>query len=180
LGQVIVTPCQRCGGEGRLIEKTTYNVDVPAGVDEGATLRLNGRGAVGPRGGAAGDLYVHVRVARHDRFVRDGEDLRTVLTVSLTQAALGARITLSTFDRDEEIVVPPGTQPGRELVLKGMGATRLGGRARGDLRVQLVVQVPTDLDEAQEDLLRRLAEMRGETVEPRAKGLFSRLKSAWQ
>lgn len=180
LGQVIVTPCQRCGGEGRLIEKTTYNVDVPAGVDDGATLRLNGRGAVGPRGGSAGDLYVHVRIARHERFVRDGDDLVTVLSVSFTQAALGARLTLATLDGDEEIVVPPGTQPGREMVLRGLGASRLGGRGRGDLRVQLTVNVPTDLDEAQEDLLRRLADLRGETVEPRAKGLFSRLKSAWQ
>ena len=180
LGQVIVTPCTRCGGEGRLIEKTTYNVDVPAGVDEGATLRLNGRGAVGPRGGAAGDLYVHVRIARHDRFVRDGDDLITALTVSISQAALGTRLTLATLDGDEEIAVPPGTQPGRELVLRGLGATRLGGRGRGDLRVQLVVQVPTDLDDAQEELLRRLSELRGEHVEPRTKGLFSRLKSAWQ
>lgn len=180
LGEVIVTPCQRCGGEGRLVEKTTYNVDVPAGVDEGATLRLNGRGAVGPRGGAAGDLYVHLRVAPHERFVRDGDDLVTALTVSFTQAALGARIMLATLDGDEEIVIPPGTQPGRQLVLKGKGATRLGGRHRGDVRVQLVVEVPTQLDDAEEDLLRRFAEMRGEAVEPRNKGLFSRLKSAWQ
>lgn len=180
LGQVIVTPCQRCGGEGRLVERTTYNVDVPAGVDEGATLRLNGRGAVGPRGGTAGDLYVHVRVATHDRFVRDGDDLVTVLTVSFTQAALGARLTLTTLDDDEEILIPPGTQPGRQLVLRGLGASRLNGRGRGDLRVQLVVEVPTDLDDAQEDLLRRLADLRGEGVEPRSKGLFSRLKSAWQ
>jgi molecular chaperone DnaJ len=180
LGQVIVTPCQRCGGEGRLIERTTYHVDVPAGVDEGATLRLNGRGAVGPRGGSPGDLYVHVRVGAHDRFVRDGDDLVTVLTVSFTQAALGARLTLTTLDGDEEILIPPGTQPGRQMVLRGLGATRLNGRGRGDLRVQLVVDVPTDLDDAQEELLRRLAELRGEGVEPRSKGLFSRLKSAWQ
>jgi molecular chaperone DnaJ len=180
LGQVIVTPCQRCGGEGRLIEKTTYHVDVPAGVDEGATLRLTGRGAVGPRGGAAGDLYVHLRVARHDRFVRDGDDLVTALTVSFTQATLGTRLTLATLDGEEEVVVPPGTQPGRETVLRGRGVTRLGGKSRGDLRVQLVVEVPTQLDDAQEDLLRRFAELRGEDVEPRSKGLFSRLKSAWQ
>jgi molecular chaperone DnaJ len=180
LGQVIVTPCQRCGGEGRLVEKTTYNVDVPAGVDEGATLRLTGRGAVGPRGGMAGDLYVHIRLARHERFTRDGDDLVTVLTVSFTQAALGARLHLTTLDGEEEIVIPPGTQPGRQLVLRGLGASRLNGRGRGDLRVHLVVEVPTELDDAQEDLLRRFAELRGEAVEPRSKGLFSRLKSAWQ
>ncbi len=180
MGQVIVTPCATCSGEGRVVQRTTYNVDVPAGVGDGTTLRLTGRGAVGPRGGGSGDLYVHVRVAPHDRFEREGDDLITELTVSVAQAALGARLTLDTLDGPEEIVVPPGTQPGREMVLRQRGATRLGGRGRGDLRVQLTVEVPTDLDEIQEELLRKFAEARGDVVEPRAKGLFSRLKSAWQ
>ena len=180
MGQVIVTPCGTCGGEGRVVQRTTYHVDVPAGVADGTTLRLSGRGAVGPRGGTPGDLYVHVRVAPHERFEREGDDLVTVLAVSLAQAALGARVTLETLDGPEEITVPAGTQPGREMVLRQRGATRLGGRGRGDLRVQLTVEVPTDLDEVQEDLLRQFAQARGEDVEPRSKGLFSRIKSAWQ
>ncbi len=179
LGQVIATPCERCRGEGRVTLDHTYNVDVPAGVDTGSTLRLSGRGAAGPRGGKNGDLFVHLRVARHERYSRDGNDLVTTVPISIAQAALGTTVDLPTLDGDEELVVPPGTQPGREFVLRGRGVPRLQGRGRGDLRAQLVVEVPTKLDEDEAALLRQYAEKRGETVAPPDKGLFSRIKSAF-
>ena len=125
----------------------TYQVDIPAGVDTGSTLRLTGRGAVGPRNGSAGDLYVHIRVANHERFVRDGDDLFVDLPVSIAQASLGTKFLLPTLDGDEEIVVPAGTQPGKEFVIRGRGVTRLQGRGRGDLRVRVKVEVPTKLSE---------------------------------
>ncbi|MFV0307107.1 MAG: molecular chaperone DnaJ [Desertimonas sp.] len=179
LGQVVVTPCPTCRGEGRVTAEHTYQVDVPAGVDSGSTLRLTGRGAAGPRGGGRGDLYVHLRVADHDRYRREGDDLVTSVPVSLSQAALGTTVMLSTLDGDEELHVPAGTQPGREFVLRQRGVPRLQGRGRGDLRARIEVRVPTKLDEHEAQLLRTLAEHRGESVHPPDKGLLSRLKSAF-
>lgn len=181
LGKVIPSPCPSCSGDGRVVGDTTYQVDIPAGVDTGSTLRLTGRGAVGVRGGGAGDLYVHVRVAPHDRFVRDGDDLVCDLPVSVAQAALGAKFTVPLLDgTEEEITVPAGTQPGLEFVLRSRGANRLPGkgRGRGDLRVRVLVQVPTKLNDAEADLMRRFAELRGETVQ-NEQGLLARIKSAF-
>jgi molecular chaperone DnaJ len=179
LGQVIATPCNKCRGEGRVTVDHTYHVDVPAGVDTGSTLRLSGRGAAGPRGGSAGDLFVHLRVAEHGRYWRDGNDLVTTVPISIAQAALGTTVELPTLDGDEELVVPPGTQPGREFVLRNRGVPRLQGRGRGDLRALLVVEVPTKLDDEEAALLRQYADKRGEAVSPPDKGLFSRIKSAF-
>jgi molecular chaperone DnaJ len=179
LGQVIATPCPTCRGEGRVTAEHTYQVDVPAGVDSGSTLRLSGRGAAGPRGGARGDLYVHLRVAPHERYERDGDDLVTEVPISIAQAALGTTVALSTLDGDEQLHVPPGTQPGREFVLRQRGVPRLQGRGRGDLIARLVVEVPTDLADDEAALLRQLAERRGEAVHPPDKSLFSRIKSAF-
>jgi molecular chaperone DnaJ len=179
-GQVIMAPCPTCRGEGRTIEERTYNVDVLAGVDNGSTLRLTGRGAAGPRGGPTGDLYVHLRVQPHDRFHRDGYDLVTDLPVSFAQAALGAHLPLETLDGTEELAVGAGTQSGRELKLKGRGVPHVDGRGRGDLRVVLRVDTPTRLSATEQELLRRLAEERSESVDPPATGVFSRIKSAFK
>jgi molecular chaperone DnaJ len=179
LGEVIVTACAVCRGEGRVTNDRTYQVDVPAGVDTGSTLRLTGRGAAGARGGRAGDLYVHLRVAPHERYQRDGDNLVTYVPVSVAQAALGTKITLPTLDGDEELVVPAGTQPGREFVLRGRGVPRLQGRGRGDLRAIVDVQVPTKLTDEEAELLRRFAAGRGELVGDASSGLFSRIKSAF-
>ncbi len=179
LGQVIVTPCPTCNGEGRVISEKSYQVDVPAGVDTGSTLRLTGRGAVGPRGGGAGDLYVHIRVAAHETFTRDGDDIVAELPISIAQAALGTKILLPTLDGDEEISVPAGTQPGKEFVFRQRGVHRLHGRGRGDLRVRVNVQVPNKLSEFETDLLTKYAESRGEAVGNGEHGLFSRIKSAF-
>ena len=180
LGQVVVTPCPKCRGEGRVTADRTYQVDVPAGVDNGSTLRLSGRGAAGPRGGGHGDLYVHLRVAAHERYRREGDDLVTQVPISIAQASLGTTVKLATLDGDEELAVPAGTQTGHEFVLRNRGVPRLQGRGRGDLRAQLLVETPTKLSEAEIALLRQLAELRGEEVGNPDKGLFSRIKSAFQ
>jgi molecular chaperone DnaJ len=179
LGQIIATPCAKCNGEGRQVTEKTYQVDVPAGVDTGATLRLTGRGAVGPRGGSAGDLYVHIRVAPHEVFAREGDDVLVTLPVSIAQAALGTTVTMPTLDGDEDISVPAGTQHGKEFVLRQRGAHRLQGRGRGDFRVRVEVRVPQRLDEGEAELLRKYAELRGEPVGSAQPGLFSRIKSAF-
>ena len=153
---------------------------VPAGVDTGSTLRLTGRGAAGPRGGAPGDLYVHIRVAPHPRLVRDGDSLLDELHISMTQAALGVKFDYETLDGVEEIGIPPGTQPGEVFKIRGKGVPRLQGRQRGDLILTVVVDIPTKLKSDQESLLRELAEARGEDVaEPGESGLLSKIRSAF-
>ncbi|MGI8492909.1 MAG: molecular chaperone DnaJ, partial [Acidimicrobiales bacterium] len=161
-GEEIPSPCPDCRGEGRRREERSFVVEVPAGVDEGSTLRLNGRGASGQRGGPPGDLYVHLRVKHHPTLTRQGSDLRTDLHVATTQAALGAVVVLDTIDGVEELEIPPGTASGRELRLRGQGVPRLQGRGRGDLIVTVVVDTLTDLNKTQEELLRQLAAERGE------------------
>jgi len=179
-GEIIATPCTVCRGEGRVAEERVYTIEVPAGVDHGATLRLTGRGAVGPRKGAPGDLYVHLRVAAHERFERQGDDLVMRLPIGLAQAALGAEIDIETLDGDEHIVVPAGTQTGRVFMFRGKGVPKLRGRGRGDLAVQVNIETPSDLSEEQAELLRQFAEMRGESVAAPETGLFSKIRSAFR
>ena len=179
-GTFVESPCPACQGEGRRIEERTYTVDIPAGIDGGSTLRLTGRGAVGPRGGGVGDLYVHVRVRPHDRFTRHGYDLAHELHLSMAQAALGAHIEFDTLDGTEDLVVPGGTQSGRVFRLRGRGVPHVEGRGRGDLLVQAVVDIPTDLTEEQDALLRQFAELRGEEIAPPDNGLFAKIRSAFK
>jgi len=180
LGQVIDRPCEDCRGEGRTLEEKTYVVDIPAGVDTGSTLRLSGRGAAGPRGGAAGDLYVHARVRPDSRFQRDGYDLLHELHISMAQAALGVHLRYETLDGEEDLVVPRGTQSGRVFRLRGRGVPHVEGRGRGDLLVRIVVDTPSDLSREEEELLRRFAESRGEEVPPPDSSLLGRIRSAFK
>ena len=177
-GEEIASPCADCRGEGRRTEERTYTVEVPAGVDDGNTLRLTGRGNAGPRGGPAGDLFVHLRVRPHPRFTRDATTLVDELHLGVAQAALGVTVAYETLDSVEELAVPHGTQTGRQFVIRGRGVPRVDGRGRGDLLVRVVVDTPTDLTREQEDLLRQFATSRGEEVAEHRGGLFSRFRSA--
>ena len=178
-GQVIPTPCESCNGEGRIVTDRSYTVEVPAGVDDGSTLRLTGRGAVGPRGAGAGDLYVRLRVQPDVRFEREGDNLVHRLRLPLTQAVLGSELPIETPEGVVPLEVPRGTQPGRVFKLKGHGVPHLNGRGRGDLLVVADVEVPTSLDEDSERLLRELAEHRGEEVAAPSEGFVSRIRSAF-
>ena len=180
LGQEVRDPCPDCRGEGRRTEERSYTVEVPAGVDDGSSLRLTGRGAAGPRGGPAGDLYVHLRVRPDPRFERRGHDLVEVLHVPVTQAALGTTLPYETLDGEEELVIPRGVHTGQVLRLRGRGVPHVGGRGRGDLLVHVVVETPTDLTREQEDALRRLAAERGEAVNPPEAGLLGRIRTAFK
>jgi len=179
MGEVIASPCPDCRGDGRRPQSRTFSVDVPAGVDHASTLRLSGRGPAGPRGGPPGDLYVHLAVQTDERFVRSGDDLHAELHVSLAQAALGVALDFETLDGSEPIAVAPGTQTGHVVRLRGHGVPHVRGRGRGDVVVQVVVDTPTKLTKAQEDLLRQLAAERGEVVAAPEEGLLSRLRSAF-
>ena len=179
-GQVIADPCDTCRGEGRRVEEQTFTVNVRAGVDEGTTLRLSGRGAVGPRGGPAGDLYVHVRIRPHDVFERYGIDLMHKLHLPVTQAALGVELDYKTLDGTEKLRIPAGTQGGELFRFRGHGVPHLQGRGRGDLVVQVVVDTPTDLTTEEEQILRSLAAERGESVDELGDGLLSKIRSAFR
>lgn len=177
-GEMIQTPCATCKGEGRVTEERTYPVEIPAGVDNGTTLRLTGRGAVGVRGGAAGDLYVHLRIAPHEYLERRGDDLHHLLPISFTQAVLGTTIAYQSLDGEVELVIPRGTSTGTTFRFRDLGVPQVRGRGRGDLLVEVVVETPTDINDEQEELLRRLAALRGEQVAEPEKGLLARIRSA--
>ena len=182
MGEIIASPCGACRSEGRVVKEVSLTIEVPAGIDTGQTLRLTGRGAVGPRGGETGDLYVHLRVTPHEQWRREEHDLVTDVPLSIAQAALGTELDLETLDGVEHLVVPAGVQHGHEFVLRGRGVPRLtsSGRARGrgDLRARVTVEVPTKLSSQERDLLRKLAELRGEHVTT-DEGLVAKIKSAF-
>jgi molecular chaperone DnaJ len=180
LGTVVEAPCPRCQGDGRIVRDETYTIEIPAGIDDGRTVRLTGRGAAGARGGRPGDLYVHVRVRPHDRFVRHGNDLVHDLHVSFAQAALGCLIDFETLDGHEDLVVERGTQNGRVLRLRHRGVPAVNGRGRGDLHVRIIVDTPERLNDDEERLLRELAELRGEQVAPPDAGFFAKIRSAFK
>lgn len=179
-GIIIPDPCETCDGEGRVVEDKTYTVDIPAGVDTGSTLRLSGRGAVGARGGGAGDLYVHLEVRPDPRFVRVGRDLEHNLLITMPQAALGARILVETFDGEEELVVSPGTQNGQIFRLKGHGVPTVDGRSRGDILVKVGISIPKRLTDKQEELLRAFSTEMGDNVASPDEGFFAKIKSAFK
>lgn len=179
-GQIIQQPCGTCSGEGRKVEDREYTVDIPAGVAHGSTLRLSGRGAVGPRGAEAGDLYVEIRVAPHPVFQRDGDRLLAELHLPVTQASLGADVVFEGVDGPIDVSVPAGSQTGKVFTIRDGGIPRLRGRGRGELMLTLVVDTPTDLSEEEEALLRQLAEVRGDAVHEAKDGkLFSKIKNAF-
>ena len=165
IGEEIADPCRSCRGEGRRAEHVSLVVRVPPGVERGATLRLSGRGSVGPRGGPAGDLYVHLRVAESDVFVRQGESLVAELPVTMLQAALGAKVTFETLDGPRELAVKAGTQPNDTIRLNGLGVPRANGRGRGDLHVVVRVDIPKKLSKSEVAKLREVASERGEQVD---------------
>ncbi len=183
LGETIPHPCPECAGEGRRMEESTFTVEVPAGVDDGSTLRLADRGAAGQRGGRTGSLFVHLAVAPDPRFEREGDNLHTTLTVGFAQAALGTEVDVATLEGTHHISMRSATQHGFVERIRGEGVPHLRGRGRGDLFVHVVVETPSALTDAEEELLRQFAALRGENVAPHGggggEGVFSRLRSAF-
>ena len=180
-GKIPQTPCDVCGGSGRTRQSRTSAIEVPAGIEDGQRMRISGAGHAGESGAPSGDLYVEVRVAEDERFERDGGDLISVVSIPATEAMLGTKVTVPTLEGEEEIEVEPGTQPGAEKVLKGVGLPRLNGSRRGSQRVIVEVFVPTNLNEEQREIAERLDESLGDenlTPQP-GEGLFGRLRRAF-
>jgi molecular chaperone DnaJ len=178
-GRVAQQPCKACGGRGRKVERTKLSVDVPAGIGDGQRIRIAGRGHAGERGGPAGDLYVQIRVREDSRFVRDGDDLVTVVDVAAPLAALGTTVQVPTLDGTIDLEVPPGTQPHEILLVRGAGIPALRGRRTGDLRVVVNVVVPRRLKREQRELLEELAESMTEDNLRTDEGVFGKLRRAF-
>ncbi len=164
---------------GRIVEERTLDVEIPAGIHDGQQIRLSGEGHAGTLGSRAGDVYVRVHVRPDLRFVREGNDIFSVVDLTMTQAALGATITVATIDGDEELELEPGMQPGAVVVLTGKGMPVLQGRGRGDQRVLVNVVVPRHMSDEQRRLLEEFDAHADERTYKPDEGFFDKLKSAF-
>jgi molecular chaperone DnaJ len=178
-GEAPTVPCTMCRGSGRVPKRRMVTINVPAGVDDGTTLRLRGEGEAGVLGGADGDLFVRIDVRPHEYFARRGDDLLCELTIPLSQAVLGASIPVQTLDGSEDLEIAAGTQHGDVLRLRARGVPRLDGRGRGDLLVHVAVEIPKKLKAEERELFERVAEMRGEAVADGSKGIFRRIRDGF-
>jgi molecular chaperone DnaJ len=180
-GTVVTTPCTQCKGDGRVRETRHLAVKIPAGIDDGAQIRLTGEGEAGPKGAPPGDLYIEVSIKPHKFFRREGNDLLLELNLNMAQAALGIDIQVPTIDGDTtELKIPAGTQNAKVFRIKNFGVPYLRGTGRGDMLVHTKVQTPTNLNEDQKRLMRELAKTFGEpTAEQQEKGFFGKIKEAF-
>jgi molecular chaperone DnaJ len=185
-GTVIPDPCHECGGDGRVRTRRSLTIKIPPGVDTGTRIQLAGEGEAGPGGGPAGDLFVEILERPHALFSRQGDDLHCTVSVPMTAAALGTTVTLETLDGPRPVELRPGTQAGQTRTLDHLGVTHLRSPGRGNLIVHVDVVTPTKLDPEQEDLLRKLAAVRGEdgpdvgqVTGNRPGGFFGRLRDAF-
>ncbi len=173
-GRVITSPCDSCSGVGRVEREKQMEVKVPAGVETGSRLRVQGEGESGTQGGPSGDLYVVIHIAEHEQFERQGSNLYASLPITFAQAALGADVFVKTLEEDEKLKVPMGTQTGTVFRLKGKGMPVLGGRGRGDLFVAVSVVTPTSLTREQRKLLEQLEAIENKDLED--KGLVDKVR----
>ena len=164
-GEIITAPCEECSGAGHIRRKSGLRVRVPAGVEDGSRLRISNEGETGERGASKGDLYVVIKVKKHDFFEREQNHLICDISISFVQAALGVTVEIPLFEGGEKVRIPPGTQAGEVIRLKGRGLKDLESRRLGDLFVKVHVRTPGDLSKDEKVLLRRLAELRGESLE---------------
>jgi molecular chaperone DnaJ len=179
-GRVIEQPCEECQGGGRVIEERTLEVDIPAGIHDGQRIRLSGEGHAGALGGRAGDVYIEVHIRPDERFVREGNDVYCTVDLTLTQAALGATVTVPTLEGEADLTLDPGTQPGEVHVLRGKGFPVLQGFGRGDQRVLVNVLVPRQVTPEQRELLVEFERRSTEDTYRSDEGFFQKLKSAFR
>ncbi|MCI0412442.1 molecular chaperone DnaJ [bacterium] len=176
-GQVLRDPCKSCSGGGRVERKVTLNVKVPPGVDTGNRLKLKAEGEAGMRGGLSGDLYVLIEVQEHPIFMRKGFDLYCEKEVTVLQASLGDEIRIPTPDGEESMKILEGTQPGTVLTMRGKGVPYVNSYGRGDLHVAIKVKIPTNLSSQERKMLKELAKLRNEKINPQERGVFEKVRT---
>jgi molecular chaperone DnaJ len=181
-GKIPETPCEVCGGDGVRAERKTYEVEVPAGIENGQRIRIGGAGHAGESGARDGDLYVQVLINDDSRFHREGSDLVTVLEVPATSAMLGASLPVETLTGEHEVELEAGVQHGDSVRLRGEGLPSLRGGRRGDLHVAIKVVTPVKLNDEQRDIVERLDSTLEERNAPGGSGdgLFSRVRRAFR
>lgn len=187
-GRLVLDPCSNCNGHGQVRRERVLSVRIPAGVDDGARIRLAGEGDAGARGGPRGDLYIFLSVTPHELFERDGLDLLCTVPVPMTTAALGGEIDAPCLLGGEncdgnckvKVTVPEGAQTGKTVRLKGKGMPSLRSRQRGDLVVELFVETPTHLSARQKELMRELAGLCGEKQNPKSANFVGKAKRFWE
>ncbi len=175
-GKIVRDKCDDCGGSGRRPMQRTLEVKVPAGIQDGQVIRINGEGEPGEQNGPRGDLHVVVRIKPHELFSRDGDDLVLHMPVSFSQLALGASVEVPTLDGQTELSIPRGTQHGRMFRIRDAGMPNLRSGRRGDLIVEALVEIPKKLTKRQEELLREFAETEDEHVTPHRSGFFDKIR----
>ena len=164
-GEVIEEKCDVCGGSGRRQETKKLKITIPAGVDNGMKLRVAREGDAGLKGGPPGDLFVYLTVETDAEFQREGNDIKSNISISYIQAILGCTIKVNTVDGQEDLIIPAGTQPNSVLILESKGVPKLGNPvSRGDHRITVKISIPTRVTGEERDLLEKLAKVRGETV----------------
>ncbi|MEL6387723.1 MAG: molecular chaperone DnaJ [Pseudomonadota bacterium] len=180
-GQVIPHPCKTCSGTGQVRVERTLNVEVPAGVESGMRIRLQGQGEPGEQGGPRGDLYIFIEVPEHDIFERDGPNLYCRAPVPMVTAALGGEIEIPTIDGGRaRVTIPEAAQTGRKLRLRGKGMPNLrGNQPNGDLYVELFVETPRNLSGRQKEILREFCECSGADCHPESEGFLGRVRRFW-
>lgn len=182
-GKVISKPCTQCRGEGRVHRDKTLSVKIPAGVDTGDRIRLNGEGQAGPPGSAPGDLYVEVQMREHPIFQRDHDDLHCEVPIRFSQAALGADLKVPTLGGDVEMHIPAETQSGKTFTLRGKGVRNVRSGRVGDLICHVVVETPVKLDKRQRELLQQLEDTFADDPRantPRASSWLDGVKQFWE
>lgn len=179
-GQVINDPCKTCSGSGRTRRKDDITVEIPAGIRDGSRIRVPSYGNDGPRNGPAGDLYVVTRLKAHEFFQRVDNDVLCEIPISYTQAVLGAKVEVPTLGGKARVTIPPGTQSGEILRLKGQGFPSLEGYRPGDELVKVLIEVPKKLSSEQEELLRQLAELEEKQVDSKRHSFFEKLKNYFE
>ncbi|MFQ5927451.1 MAG: molecular chaperone DnaJ, partial [Terriglobia bacterium] len=158
------TICRHCRGEGRVVRTETLDVRIPPGMSDAARVRVAGKGSTGSRGGSAGDLYIVISVRPHEYFERRGDDIYTIVPISVSEAALGAKIEVPTIDGRSLLKIPPGTQSGQQFRLREKGAPSARSRRRGDHIVEARIVLPRVMDERQKQMLRDFAKLEREDL----------------
>ena len=175
-GKIVKNPCSKCRGVGRTRVQKTVTVDIPAGIDDGQTIRLSGQGDCGINGGPAGDLLLNISVRNHPLFTREGYDIHCDIPVTYLDAVLGADITVPTIDGDVRYNIAEGTQNGTVFRLKGKGVKKVNRPERGNQYVKIYVEVPKNLTKKQKDLLRAFESSLTEKNYAKRQSFFDKLK----
>ncbi|QQG52551.1 MAG: molecular chaperone DnaJ [Candidatus Falkowbacteria bacterium] len=155
-GKIYSQKCTRCSGSGVHHEQVKIKVRIPAGINNGESIRLSGQGEAGQKGASAGDLYLRVKISNHPQFIRDGYDIKTEETISIRQAILGDKIDIETVNGPLKLKIPAGTQSGTIFKLKEKGIIKLHSRGIGDHFVKIIVKIPSNLSRKQKNLLEEL------------------------